>query len=264
MTGNVTGGRDGDAATPAPADRSAAASVRLLELRDVPVAARVLTLAFADEPAKHALFGDEATSSSPFADANTRTRFTEAVAGGRLRAAARYAAVHVAEVDGTIAGVAMWYPPGVQPAALPSSVVVPALLAPGTRVLSLIARVGGLLWQDRNALKRLLAGRTAAAKQAGRGTSWYLAVLGTDPCHRGRGVARQLLERRLERCDAEGLPAWLETTEQPTTALYARFGFETIAAIEGGMVLPGLWVMRREPRRRHRARERRRTPGAPA
>jgi len=250
MTRTVIGGSQGDPATPAPADRSAEPSVRLLEPRDVPVAARVLALAFAAEPAKHALFGGEATALPAFADENTRTRFAEAVARGRLRAAARYAAVHVAEIDATIAGVAMWYPPGVQPAALPSSAVVPALLTPGTRVLTLIARVGGLLWRHRRTLKRILAGRTAAAKQAGRGPSWYLAVIGTDPRYRGRGVARQLLERTLARCDVEGLPAWLETTEEATAGLYERFGFETIAAIGGGTILPGLWVKRREPRQR--------------
>jgi len=251
MTVNENGGRN--AATPAPADRSAEPSVRLLAARDVPVAARVLALAFANEPAKHALFGSASAASPAFADASTRTRFTEAVARGRLRAAARYAAVYVAEIDTTIAGMAMWYPPGVRPAALPSSAVVPALLTPGTRVLSLIARVGGLLWRDRGALTRVLTGRTAAAKQAGRGPSWYLAVIGTDPGHRGRGVARQLLERTLDRCDVEGLPAWLETTEETTAGMYQRFGFETVAAIAGGTVLPGLWVMRREPRQPPRA-----------
>jgi GNAT superfamily N-acetyltransferase len=158
-----------------------------------------------------------------------------------------YAAVYVAEVAGTIAGVAVWHPPGVRPGASPSSTVLPALLTSGTRVLSLIAHVAGVLWRERSTLRRVLAARTAAAKPAGRGPSWYLSVLGTDPDHRGRGVARRLLERTLERCDIEGLPAWLETTEGTTAAMYERFGFETVAAIAGGVLLPGLWVMRREP-----------------
>ncbi|GEM_PF-139339 len=236
------------ATAPATADRTEVPTVRLLDARDVPTAANVLARAFAEEPTKHALFGGEAVASTPFADASTRTRFAIAAARGRLKAAARYAAVHVAECDGTIAGVAMWYPPGVTAGALPVSSVLPALLTPGTRVLSLFSHVGRSLWRDRSALKRVLAGRTVVAKQAARGPSWYLAVLGTDPGYRGRGVARQLLERTLERCDIEGLPAWLETTEKATAGLYERFGFETIAAIDGGMVLPGLWVMRREPR----------------
>jgi len=236
------------ATSPRPAAAAAVPSVRLLAPGDAPQAAVVLARAFAEEPAKHALFGIEAAGRAAFVDANTRTRFAAAVARGRLQAAAGYAAVHVAEVDGAIAGVAMWYPPGVQPGAFPGAAVMRALLTPGTRVLTLLASVTGALWRDRHTLRRLLGGRTAAAKQAGRGPSWYLAVLGTDPDHRGRGVARRLLERTLERCDVEGLPAWLETTEEATAGMYERFGFETIAAIAGGTVLPGLWVMRREPR----------------
>ncbi len=231
-----------------------ALSVRLLCEQDVPAAAAVLARAFADEPAKRALFGNEQGSRPPFADASTRTRFAEAAARGRLRAALPYAAVHVAELDGTIAGVAMWYPPGVKPAALPITAVVPALLTSGTRVLSLIAHLAGSLWRDRSALRRVLVARTEAAKAAARGPSWCLAVLGTDPDYRGRGVARRLLERTLERCDVEGLPAWLETTEGTTAAMYERFGFETVAAMAGGVLLPGLWVMRREaPERSHQA-----------
>jgi GNAT superfamily N-acetyltransferase len=227
--------------------------VRLLREHDVPAAAAVLARAFADEPSKRVLFGHEPGRWAPFADATTRTRFTETAARGRLRAALPYAAVHGAELDGTIAGVAVWYPPGVTPGASASATVVPALLTRGTRVLSLIAHVTSSLWRDRSAVRRVLAARTAAAKPAGRGPSWYLAVLGTDPNYRGRGVARRLLERTLARCDVEGLPAWLETTEGSTAAMYERFGFETVAAIPGGVLLPGLWVMRREARGRPRA-----------
>jgi GNAT superfamily N-acetyltransferase len=236
------------ATQPHPAGAAAVPSVRLLEPGDLSVAAFVLARAFADEPAKHALFGSAGAGRAPFPDANTRTRFAAAVARGRLRAAARYAAVHVADIDGSIVGVAMWYPPGVQPGSLPSAAVAHALLTPGTRVVSLITSVTGALWRDRRTFRRLVAGRSAAAKEAGRGPSWYLAVLGTDPDHRGRGVARRLLDRTLERCDVEGLPAWLETTEEATAGMYERFGFGTVAAIDGGTVLPGLWVMRREPR----------------
>jgi GNAT superfamily N-acetyltransferase len=228
-------------------ERGGAPSVRLLREHDVPAAASVLARAFADEPSKRVLFGHEPGRRGPFADAATRTRFTEAAARARLRAAMPYAAVYVAEVAGTIAGVAVWHPPGVRPGASPSSTVLPALLTSGTRVLSLIAHVAGVLWRERSTLRRVLAARTAAAKPAGRGPSWYLSVLGTDPDHRGRGVARRLLERTLERCDIEGLPAWLETTEGTTAAMYERFGFETVAAVAGGVLLPGLWVMRREP-----------------
>ena len=234
-------------APPSPAAAHASPMVRLLEPRDVPAAATVLARAFAEEPAKSVLFGDVGSDGAPFRDEATRTRFAEAVAIGRLRSAARYAAVHVAEVDGTVAAVAMWYPPGAKPKG-PGASLLHALTAPGTRVLTLLSSLSASLWRDRAAFKRLLANRNAAARQASRGPSWYLAVIGTDPDHRGRGLARLLLERTLERCDVEGLAAWLETTEEATAGMYERFGFETVAAIDGGTVFPGLWIMRREPR----------------
>lgn len=249
MTARTTGHGVDTVAPPRPDPTHAPPTVRLLTPSDVPTAARVLARAFAEEPAKQGLLGAAARPAA-FADAAARARFAEAVARARLLSAARYAAVHVAEVDGRVAGVAIWYPPGSTPGAPPAPTLAAALVAPGTRVLSLFGSVLGGLWRDRRALLRLIAGRTAAAATAGRGPSWYLAVLGTDPDQRGRGVARRLLERTLERCDAEGLPAWLETTEEATTGLYERFGFETIRAVPGGAVLPGIWVMRRAPQPR--------------
>ena len=84
-----------------------------------------------------------------------------------------------------------------------------------------------------------VAGRVAGARQTG--------VHGDA---RGLELGSELLERTLERCDAEGVPAWLETTEEATAGLYEHFGFHTVAAINGGTVLPGLWVMRRGPNQR--------------
>ena len=41
----------------------------------------------------------------------------------------------------------------------------------------------------------------------------YLALIGTDPAHQGRGIGTALLEPVLARCDAEGLPAYLESSK---------------------------------------------------
>ena len=206
----------------------------------MPRAAAVLAHAFADEPTKLALFPDS----------NLRYHLTEAIARARLRASVPYAAAYVAELDGAIAGVALWHPPNVKPGGLSVAATFPALLLSGVRVLSLISGAAAALWRDRALMRTFASARNAAAKQAGGAPSWYLALLGTDPGHRGRGVARALLERTLERCDIEGLPVWLETTSDGNVTIYERFGFDTIAAIGGGAVLPDLWVMRREPRPR--------------
>lgn len=42
---------------------------------------------------------------------------------------------------------------------------------------------------------------------------WYLAAIGSDPTVRGRGFGQALMRSRLDRCDAEYCPAYLESTK---------------------------------------------------
>ena len=74
----------------------------------------------------------------------------------------------------------------------------------------------------------------------------YLAALGVDPEHQGRGLGRALLRPVLERADDEATPCYLETFLERTAGFYSRFGFEVVRqdAIIGG---PTFWCMRREP-----------------
>ncbi|MGH9186444.1 MAG: GNAT family N-acetyltransferase [Acidimicrobiales bacterium] len=76
---------------------------------------------------------------------------------------------------------------------------------------------------------------------------WYLAVLGTEPLHQGKGFGSRLMAPVLERCDAEGLPAYLESSKESNIAFYARQGFEVSGTVQppGG---PPLYPMWREPR----------------
>jgi ribosomal protein S18 acetylase RimI-like enzyme len=76
---------------------------------------------------------------------------------------------------------------------------------------------------------------------------WYLFILGTEPAARGRGLGSALLAQVLARVDADGLPAYLESSSERNLALYGRHGFEIIdeVAIPGG---PRIWPMWRQPR----------------
>lgn len=77
---------------------------------------------------------------------------------------------------------------------------------------------------------------------------WYLSLLGTHPAAQGRGVGSALLAPMLEQADAEGLPAYLESSKKANLAFYGRHGFvtsgEPIRAGDG----PPLFPMWREPR----------------
>lgn len=77
---------------------------------------------------------------------------------------------------------------------------------------------------------------------------WYLAAVGSDPTVRGRGFGHALMQSRLDRCDAEHCPAYLESSKPENVPYYERFGFTVTGVIElpdGG---PPMWPMWREPR----------------
>ncbi|MCV7210286.1 GNAT family N-acetyltransferase [Mycolicibacterium canariasense] len=77
---------------------------------------------------------------------------------------------------------------------------------------------------------------------------WYLAVIGSDPTVRGSGQGQALMRSRLDRCDAEHAPAYLESSNPANIGYYQRFGFEVTGEItlpDGG---PSLWPMWRQPR----------------
>lgn len=76
---------------------------------------------------------------------------------------------------------------------------------------------------------------------------YYLAVLGVVPEAQGRGVGSQLLRPMLDRCDTEGVPAYLESSKERNLPFYERHGFRVTGEIRFPRG-PQLWTMWREPR----------------
>jgi GNAT superfamily N-acetyltransferase len=76
---------------------------------------------------------------------------------------------------------------------------------------------------------------------------WYLAILGTDPSAQGRGLGSAMLAPVLERCDADGVGAYLESSKEQNIAFYARHGFRVtqVLRLPRG---PQIWAMWRDPR----------------
>ena len=77
---------------------------------------------------------------------------------------------------------------------------------------------------------------------------WYLAILTVDPELQRSGIGRRLVEPILERCDVEGIDAYLETQKHDNLAYYQRFGFETVSELRPVASGPPLWTMRRSTR----------------
>lgn len=75
---------------------------------------------------------------------------------------------------------------------------------------------------------------------------WYLGELAARSSGRGRGLGTALLEASLDRVDADGCPAYLESTNRRNVSLYLRHGFEIAGTIElaDGPSMTAMW---REP-----------------
>lgn len=72
----------------------------------------------------------------------------------------------------------------------------------------------------------------------------YLMFIGVAPRAQGLGIGSRLLKAGLDRLDAEGRPAFLETSTERNVALYRRHGFEIIADYRPSPTGPqtyGMW-----------------------
>jgi GNAT superfamily N-acetyltransferase len=76
---------------------------------------------------------------------------------------------------------------------------------------------------------------------------WYLSILGTAPEAQGQGLGSAVLAPVLERCDEDGVGAYLESSKERNLAFYARHGFRVtrVLRLPRG---PRLWAMWRDPR----------------
>jgi GNAT superfamily N-acetyltransferase len=124
---------------------------------------------------------------------------------------------------------AMWVPPGESEFDRPGEEAYLALLA---------AQLGA-------GFERVVAllGRFQASHPRTE-PHYYLSLLGTHPDHRGHGHGIRLLADNLARIDAEGVAAYLESTNPANNARYESVGFEVTADFEGytpGSVITTMW-----------------------
>lgn len=97
-------------------------------------------------------------------------------------------------------------------------------------------------------LERLLVLGSTLAAHHPREPHWFLHVLGTEPDRQGHGLGAVVVAPVLERCDADGVRAYLESSNPRNLPFYRRLGFVDAGeiALEGGPSLTPMW---REPRR---------------
>ncbi|ORB28463.1 GNAT family N-acetyltransferase [Mycolicibacterium parafortuitum] len=199
--------------------------VRFVEKRDVAELSQVLARAFFDDPVMVWMIPDETRrvrALERMFGAMTRHHF---VGGGGAEVAAD------AGGAGRIGAASLWDPPGRWKQTPREELrMMPSLI----RALGRHARRGMTMGE-------------VMKKHHPEEPHWYLGVIGSDPDVRGKGFGNALMRSRLDRCDAEGAPAYLESSKESNVPYYMRFGFEVTAELtvpDGG---PTMWQMWRNP-----------------
>lgn len=175
-----------------------------------------LSLAFSTDPAVRYMFPTAATYLASF------NRLAAAMAGSALAADTAWIAD-----DG--AAAALWLAPGAEADKDAIIALVGEAVAPERQVV--LGELGDLMDEFHPAEPH-----------------WYLSMIGVDPSRQGQGLGSALLKAGLARCDAEGLPAYLESSSPKNVPLYERHGFEAIGLIKPGDH-PGLIPMYRPAKR---------------
>ena len=205
------------------AARRGTVEVRKATAADVPGMARALGRAFYDDPVMAWMLPEE-----------RRRRRLESL--GFVQWLKRiYMPKGEVYTDGALAGGALWAPPGKwrMPIRLQARMGPMFIRLVGARRTPLILK--GLAVLDKN--------------HPDDQPHYYLGVLGTDPDHQGKGVGSALMQPILERCDTEGLGAYLESSKESNVPFYRRHGFEVTGQVhmpDG----PPLWPMWRDPQPR--------------
>lgn len=95
---------------------------------------------------------------------------------------------------------------------------------------------------------RMIGALSAIEKVHPKEEHYYLEALGTRSDQQSQGVGSAVIGHMLDRCDAEGLPAYLESSNVRNVPFYARHGFETTSEIVVGKGAPTVTAMWRAPR----------------
>lgn len=115
-------------------------------------------------------------------------------------------------------------------------------------VSEILPQLPGMVSTFRLRVPSVLRILTAIEKVHPKEPHYYLEFLGTRRDRQGKGSGSAVMAIMLERCDTEGVPAYLESSNPRNIPFYARHGFVERDVIAGPSGCPIITPMWREPR----------------
>lgn len=173
----------------------------------------VLAQAFASDPPNRWMYPDDEAYRRHF------PTFARALGGGALAAGTAF-------ITADFSGAALWLAPGTGPDEAALMALIEETLPPEKQatLAAVIEEMGRYHPQEPH---------------------WYLPFVGVDPARQGQGIGTALLGPMLAACDAERLPAYLESSNPRNRPLYERLGFRVMGEIVAGDCPPVVPMLRR-------------------
>lgn len=112
----------------------------------------------------------------------------------------------------------------------------------------LVRGMPALLRAFRGRVPKMAVALTKLEKAHPKEPHYYLEMLGTRQGSQSKGVGTAVIRHVLDRCDEEGVPAYLESSNRRNVPFYARHGFVERDVLVLGTGAPPLTPMWREPR----------------
>jgi GNAT superfamily N-acetyltransferase len=122
-----------------------------------------------------------------------------------------------------------------------------AIWSPHDRWRSSVAELARMRVVTRRALPFLVGAQRVEQAHPSE-PHYYLAILGVSPAAQGSGLGSALLRPMLDRCDREGVPAYLESSKERNVPFYERHGWRVTGELDFPSGGPKLWLMWRDPR----------------
>jgi ribosomal protein S18 acetylase RimI-like enzyme len=201
------------------ASPGAGVTVRPATDADVEPMAAALCLAFADDPVMQHVFRNEGRRTKAM-----RAYFTSQMRGDYLAFGGCY-------TTDDHRGAAVWGPAG------------KPLLTGWAGISNLIKVLPYVISHVKSTLEMISLIESMHPHEP----HWYLATLGTDPAAQGQGIGSALMRPVLQHCDADGLPAYLESSKERNIPFYNRHGFEVVKEVPLPDNGPSIWTMWRTP-----------------